>query len=130
MGTIAKRQPGEPDESAAAWPIAKILSWVVLALGTATAGFTIFLVIRSLTPVLYVDQWSIINHLLLNNKVSFGASWHQVHGALTGYMGALGGSSNGHVLCVGSDRTPREATLDVLCLDGWFSTQHHHSSLR
>lgn len=74
MGTIAKRQPGEPDESAAAWPIAKILSWVVLALGTATAGFTIFLVIRSLTPVVYVDQWSIINHLLLNGKVFFGAS--------------------------------------------------------
>jgi hypothetical protein len=70
MATIAKRQRGEPVESAAAWTITNMLSWVVLALGTATAGFTIFLVIRSFTPVLYVDQWSIINHLLLNGKDS------------------------------------------------------------
>jgi hypothetical protein len=70
MGTIAKRQRGEPVESVAASTITNILSWVVLALGTATAGFMIFLVIRSFTPVLYVDQWSIINHLLLYTKGS------------------------------------------------------------
>jgi len=69
MSTAAK-QGGKPVQSAAAWTITNILSWVVLALGPATAGFTIFLVIRSFTPVLYVDQWSIINHLLLYTKDS------------------------------------------------------------
>ena len=70
MSTIGKHQRGAPVENAAASTITNILSWVVLALGTATAGFTVFLVIRSFSPVLYVDQWSIVNHLLLNAKVS------------------------------------------------------------
>ena len=56
MGTIAKRQRGARLKA----PQRNIFSWIVLALRTTTVGFTIFLAPRSFTPVLYVDQWSII----------------------------------------------------------------------
>jgi hypothetical protein len=65
---IAKKSEQAPES---------ILCWTVLAIGIATAAFTIFLIIRSYTPVLYVDQWSFIHYLLLHKTLPLQWFWAQ-----------------------------------------------------
>lgn len=58
--------------------LASALSWLILALGLGTVGFTAFLVVISYTPAPYLDHWAFL-HLFAQHKgsISLSVLWAQ-----------------------------------------------------
>ncbi len=54
-----------------------ILSWFVLALGAGTAGFALVLIVRSFSPVLFVDQWTLPGYLRALHHLPLAWFWEQ-----------------------------------------------------
>jgi hypothetical protein len=58
--------------------ISLIVAWSILLCGLSTAAFTAHLVYRTFSPVMYGDQWDVVDDLMKNNwHLSLGLLWKQ-----------------------------------------------------